>query len=98
LTVLKICQKKKISTEFFEKKFRAGIWFFWSQTSRFWPKINLELKNLAKVGAAHLCCYPLPKMVMVLRKFVYIIKRDFFLARFEFFTTSNILGKLLVGA
>ena len=29
-----------------EKILGAGIWFFWSQTSRNWPKINLELKNL----------------------------------------------------
>ena len=49
----------KISTENFEKYFMPGIWFFWSQTSRFEPKINLELKNVNKVGAAHLFWYPL---------------------------------------
>ena len=42
-------EKKKIfeiSTENFEKILGAGIWFFWSQTSRNWPNINLKSKNL----------------------------------------------------
>jgi hypothetical protein len=59
-------------------------------------QFGVEKSSKSWCGAPFLL--PLPKMVMVLRKFVYIIKRDFFLARFEFFTTSNILGKLLVGA
>ena len=36
----------EISTENFENFLGAGIWFFWSQTSRYWPNINLKSKNL----------------------------------------------------
>ena len=86
----------KISTENFEKKNTRGICFFWSQTSRFEPKINLELKNVNKVGAAHLFRYPLAweswYWVICLR----LQNVIFFSARFEFFTTKIILEKLQV--
>ena len=36
--------------------------------------------------------------VLVLSNLFTFAKREFFLARFEFFTTTNILGKLQVGA